>query len=151
MYFCLIHAHGDQTGRISAPPPMCPEVPPASDVSTLEESLYFSARGVVDTGGGGDGGADGGGGNQSDEGAVEMTDDNQLFRFWDGEANGKLVQAPLNLDRRGRGWCKVCYMLVFTFRRRILVDAFSMYGQVNDVRAYVVSFHPLSRFPRFRV
>ncbi|CAM9666021.1 unnamed protein product, partial [Laminaria digitata] len=31
---------------------------------------------------------------------------NQLFRFWDGEANGKLVQAPLDLDRQGRGWCK---------------------------------------------
>lgn len=92
---------------------MCPEVPPAIGSATLDDSTFFSARGVVDTGGGG-GGGDGGRGNQSDEGPVELTDDNQLFRFWDGEANGKLVQAPLDLDGQGRGWCKVCDMFLFT-------------------------------------
>ena len=37
---------------------------------------------------------------------VESKDD-QVFRFWDDEASGKLVQAPLDLDRQGRGWCEV--------------------------------------------
>ena len=117
MHFCLIHAHGDQTGRISAPPSLAPRVPPASGVVSLEDTAFFSARGVAefgndDGGDGGDGGGDGGG-SQGDEVAVESTDPNQLFRFWDDEANGKLVQAPLDLDRHGRGWCTVCALFFF--------------------------------------
>lgn len=38
---------------------------------------------------------------------VAESKEDQVFRFWDEEANGKLVQAPLDLDRLGRAWCEV--------------------------------------------
>lgn len=145
MYFCLIHAHGDQTGRISAPPGLAPPVSPATGVTSLEDDAFFSAHGVaaLDKGDGDGDGVDGGG-SPGDEVAAESTDNNQLFRFWDGEANGKLVQAPLDLDRQGRGWCKVCYAVVLVGRVRA--------GVSERLRcACVSSLMYLSRFPRFRV
>lgn len=148
MYFCLIHAHGDLTGRVSAPPGLVPPPPVslASGVASLEDAAFFSARGVPafgNEGGGGDGG-----GNQGDEVAVESTDHSQLFRFWDSEANGKLVQAPLDLDRQGRGWCKVCMLPPPFFSVETLVGrvGLGLYGKVAMcVRACLVCF------PRFRV
>lgn len=122
MYICLVHAHGDQAGRISAPPTNISHIawPPAIDET---------GAGYVPTVSGGEimaklppateSSRNTGSDNRSDSnhdhlentertgGAVVESKDDQVFRFWDEMANGKLVQAPLDLDRDGRGWSKV--------------------------------------------
>lgn len=153
MYFCLIHAYGDLTGRVSAPPGLAPPLSPASGVSSLEDAAFFSARGVAafsNDGGGGDSE-----GNQGDQVAVESTDHSQLFRFWDSEANGKLVQAPLDLDRQGRGWCKVCVVCVFARGACWTCSGVCICAERGRMCVYVsLDFSlslSLSRCPRFRV
>lgn len=139
MYFVLVHTVGSQAGRISAPPmlPRTPLAPPSPANSDLVAAAAAAtpARGVADDpfadcGGGDDDDGDGdsrarggGGGNELNQSrssrrkggvAVESKED-QVFGFWDEKANGKLVQAPLDLDRHGRGWCQVGSFVVHCF------------------------------------
>lgn len=123
MYFCLVHATGDQAGRISAPPPCMASLPvPPSPSPSPRSPRSPGPPPVTDGAGGaeiapfaGDGKGDGGGRDDSEKGGtgvrkggvVVESEDDQVFRFWDDETNGELVQAPLELDRQGRGWSQV--------------------------------------------
>lgn len=121
MFFCLVHAYGRQTGRTSAPP-LLPSLSPSLSAPALDESTGAtgaSSACVATSGGDGDAtvvssatpaGRGGGGvepGSRKDDGVAAESSSDQVFRFWDEEANGTLVQAPLDLDRQGRGWCEV--------------------------------------------
>lgn len=119
MYFVLVHAIGSQQGRISAPPrleksPLTPPSPASTELVAAGSSGGPHADPFGEGNGGG--GGSGGGGRGRDElrksskrkeGVVVESKDDQVFRFWDDGASGKLVQAPLDLDRQGRGWCQV--------------------------------------------
>lgn len=94
MYFCLVYADGDQCGRLSAPPLPTP-------ASRSKDWAFFGGYSVdLDR-------SDKSKEEREKECLVTESKEDQVFRFWDEEANGKLVQAPLDLDRLGRGWCEV--------------------------------------------
>lgn len=106
MYFCLVHAEGDQTGRISAPPAVRPTAPPSpsgderpkstgSSSSNDDDDEPKTSRDELDK-------------SKRDGGVVVEAKHEQVFPFWDVETNGDLVQSSLDLDGQGRGWCEVC-------------------------------------------
>lgn len=119
MFFCLVHAYGRQTGRTSAPPLLPSPAAPALDESTGAAGAGSAC--VANSGGDGDatvvpsatpagrggGGVEPGSSSSRGDGVAAESSRDQVFRFWDEEANGTLVQAPLDLDRQGRGWCEV--------------------------------------------
>lgn len=119
MYFVLLHAIGGQQGRISAPPTLAnpllvPPSPRNTEVVTTAPAAAHDPNPFGESASAIGGGGDGSRGcdelsksGKRKGGVIVESNDDQIFHFWDDKANGKLVQAPLDLDRHGRGWCEV--------------------------------------------